>query len=517
VTRVVTVLVLSVAVALSGLVVASPASAVSSTIVYTLDGTDPTMSTPLGGDSGGTSGGPCADDATAGTYAYEVVRLKPTATGAYTISEAAPPDGRIGLYSGAFSPAAKLSGCLAFIDDNTSSPFTVALTAGVTYTMVRSAGVSGGSGSYQFDVDGPGVLTVLTATSTTLTTTPNPSELSKSTTLRAVVAGGATPTGTVTFRDGATVIGSAPLSGGVAQLAVSSFAVGNHTLSAAYLGDGTHDISSGTALHKVKYGPKPKIKKFTVSDKTPYVGQKIKLTWRTTGADKVRAKGAWRGKLPKKGSKLVRIKKLGFHAFKIKATNVNGSVRAKVKVVAHRGPKKLTVTLPDDVLTVNTKVRVRADGLDSKERFKVLLDDDLLAKGFADRKGDVSALVLIPKGVEEGEHTLTVMGGNRTRVGSLEVLVLAPKQLDVRLKKQSVGPNGTQTVTVSGLFEGESVTVSYMGEELAEGEADEDGVFKYTFGVGAEFGTKTVEVVGGVPSRIGEATFELTPSPGLRS
>ena len=72
-------------------------------------------------------------------------------------------------------------------------------------------------------------------------------------------------------------------------------------------------------------------------------------------------------------------------------------------------------------------------------------------------------------------------------------------------------------MTVSGLLEGESVTVTYLGEELVEGEADAEGEFKHTFPVGTDFGTMTVEVVGGVPSRTGEATFEVTPSPGLRN
>jgi hypothetical protein len=375
--------------------------------------------------------------------------------------------------------------------------------------MVRSAGVSGGSGTYQFDVDGPGVLTVLTTTSTTLTTSPSPSELSKATTLKAVVAGGATPTGTVEFRDGATPLGTAALSGGIAQLAVSSLAVGNHTLSAAYLGDDTHDVSTGIALHKVQYGPKPKVK-LAVSDKTPYVGQKVKLTWITTGADKVKARGDWKGRLAKKGSKKIRIRSLGFHVFKIKATNVNGSDRAKVKVVAQRAPKKLKVTVPGDFLTVNTKVRVRAGGLDAKERFKVFLDDALLAKGFADRRGNASALVLIPKDVKEGEHTLEVMGSNKNRVGAVEVVVLAPKELDVELTKAKTKPNTTQTVTVSGLLEDEPVTLMYQGEVLAEGVADADGEFEYTFNVGAQPGLQTVEVEGGVPQRTGQASFKVT-------
>ena len=162
--------------------------------------------------------------------------------------------------------------------------------------------------------------------------------------------------------------------------------------------------------------------KLSVSDKTPYVGQKVKLSWIVTGADSIKATGDWKGKLPKKGSKKVKIKDLGFHVFKLKATNVNGSDRAKVKVVAQRAPKNFTVTVPDDYLTVNTQVRVKAAGLDAKERFKVFLDDEMLGKGFADKRGDASALVRIPKDVKEGDHTLTVSGSNEDREGSVEVL-----------------------------------------------------------------------------------------------
>jgi hypothetical protein len=509
VTRGVTLLVLSLAVALSGLVLASPASAVTSTIDYTLDVSDPTMGTPLGGDSTA----PCVDDATAGVYSYEVVRFKPTVSGSYTISEdGASPDGRIGIYSGAFAPSNELANCVAFIDENTSSPFAVSLTAGVTYTMVRSAGVTAGLGTYQFDVDGPGVLTVLAATSTTLTTSPNPSGLSKAATLKAVVAGG-TPTGTVEFRNGATLLGTASLTGGVAQLAVSSLAVGSHNLTANYLGDGTHDVSSGIAVHKVKFGPKPKVKMW-VSDKTPYVGQKIKLEWIATGADKLKASGDWKGKRPKKGSKKITIKSLGFHVYKLKATNVNGVDRAKIKVVAQRAPKKLAVSVPDEFLTVNTLVRVKADGLDAKERFKVFLDDELLTKGFADKRGDVSSLVRIPKDFKEGEYTLTVMGSNKTRLGEIQVFVLAPKKLDVELEKKKVKVDGTQTVTVSGLLEGETVTITFFDEVLVEAKADENGEFEYTFAVGDEAGKTTVKVEGGVPTRVGRARFVIVDGPG---
>jgi len=504
VTRVVTTLVLALAVALGGLVGASPASAVTTPVAYTLTSGDPVLATPLGTDSN-----PCAAGSGSGSFPYKVVRFKVSVSGSFIVSDSGPGDARVGIYSGDFSPASPLTGCLAFVDVDE----TVTLTAGTTYTLVQSTSTSALTGAFTVTFDGPGTATVLTSTTTTLTTDPNPSELSKATTLKATVAGGATPTGNVEFRDGGTLLGAAALSGGVAQLPVSSLAVGNHSLSATYVGDDTHDVSTGVHVHKVQFGPKPKVK-LSVSDKTPYVGQKIKISWVATGADTVKASGDWKGSRPKKGSKKVKIKSLGFHVFKLKATNVNGSDRAKVKVVAQRAPKDFTVTVPDEFVTVNTKVRVKADGLDAKERFKVFLDDDLLAKGFADKKGDASALVLIPKSVEEGDHTLTVMGSNKEREGSVEIKVLAPKELDVEVDKAKVKVNETQTVTVSGLLEGEKVTLTYLGELLAEGVADGDGEFEYTFSVGGATGVKTLEVVGGVPGRAGEATFKVVADAG---
>ena len=217
------------------------------------------------------------------------------------------------------------------------------------------------------------------------------------------------------FKDGAKVLGSAALTGGIARLKVKTLAVGNHTLSATYSGDGTHEVSGDTTVHKVKYGPKPKVK-MSISDRTVAVGDTVKLTWVSTKADKVKASGSWKGKKPKKGTVKVKVKTLGVHVYKLKVTNVNGVDRAKVKVVAVRAPKDFTVTVPDDVLTAGTKVRVRAVKLDAKERFKVFLDDELLGKGFADKRGLASALVTLPKTLTEGEHTLKVMGSNPDRV-----------------------------------------------------------------------------------------------------
>jgi len=80
------------------------------------------------------------------------------------------------------------------------------------------------------------------ATSTTLESSPNPSPQGEAVTLTARVAhaadDGSTPAGSVTFRRGTEVLGVRPVDAtGMAQLTVTSLAVGPHTLTAEYSGD----------------------------------------------------------------------------------------------------------------------------------------------------------------------------------------------------------------------------------------------------------------------------------------
>ncbi len=350
----------------------------------------------------------------------------------------------------------------------------------------------------------------LTPTTTRLAANPTPSELSQTTTLTAKVTGGS-PTGSVKFRDGASVLGTSPLSGGVATLAVSSLKLGDHALTATYGGDSKHSGSVGSVGHKVVPGAKPKVT-LTISEQAPYVGQKVKLTWDVTGADKVKALGSWTGKLGKKGSRTVKLTELGFHVFKLKATNVNGSKQATVKAVAVRAPKDLTLVLESKIIGTGSRVEVKAAGLDAKERFKVFLDGEPVGKGFAGEKGAILR-VQIPKDVKEGDHVLSVTGSNEDRVGSIDIVVVGPKTLDVKVAKASLKPSKSQTVTVSGLAPGEALTLTYDGELLVKAKANKNGEFKFTFPVGSQDGTKTVEVVGATRLRKGRAAFEVRGEP----
>ena len=63
-----------------------------------------------------------------------------------------------------------------------------------------------------------------------------------------VTSGAGTPTGTVTFLDGATPLGTGTLSGGVATFATSSLAAGSHSITAAYGGDTNFLAATSSAL-----------------------------------------------------------------------------------------------------------------------------------------------------------------------------------------------------------------------------------------------------------------------------
>lgn len=79
------------------------------------------------------------------------------------------------------------------------------------------------------------------SSTTALTVSPNPAAGGSPVVFTAVVTGtGATPTGTVTFRDNGTAIGSSPLDGtGKASFTTSSLGSGNHAITASYGGDAT--------------------------------------------------------------------------------------------------------------------------------------------------------------------------------------------------------------------------------------------------------------------------------------
>ena len=90
------------------------------------------------------------------------------------------------------------------------------------------------------------------ATATTVASSKNPSNPGQSVTFTATVTSAyATPTGTVTFSQGATTLGTATLAGGKAKLAVTSLTAGSDTVTATYGGTANFSGSSGSIVQTV--------------------------------------------------------------------------------------------------------------------------------------------------------------------------------------------------------------------------------------------------------------------------
>src|SRR5205085_11627365 len=88
------------------------------------------------------------------------------------------------------------------------------------------------------------------ASTTTLGTSPNPSVSGSSVTLTAIVSP-SSATGSVQFVNVATSLGSATVSGGQAQLTLSTLPVGSDSLTASYGGSATYLASTSSAVTQV--------------------------------------------------------------------------------------------------------------------------------------------------------------------------------------------------------------------------------------------------------------------------
>ena len=106
----------------------------------------------------------------------------------------------------------------------------------------------------------PGALTVVRGGVTvSVSTSPAPSGLNQPMTFTANVGAAApaagTPGGTVRFFDGAALLGSRALSGGIASLTTAGLTAGIHTIEARYDGDASFDVGLGLGVtHRQQRG-----------------------------------------------------------------------------------------------------------------------------------------------------------------------------------------------------------------------------------------------------------------------
>jgi streptogramin lyase len=99
------------------------------------------------------------------------------------------------------------------------------------------------------------------STTTTLASSPNPATTGQAVTFTATVSaavtGVGTPTGTVTFLDGASTLGTSSLNSGSAFLSTSFLVIGNHAITASYAGGANFTGSASPAIRQTINGVHP--------------------------------------------------------------------------------------------------------------------------------------------------------------------------------------------------------------------------------------------------------------------
>jgi beta-lactam-binding protein with PASTA domain len=146
--------------------------------------------------------------------------------------------------AGQIAPAGMVLDSLAniYVAGNLNSPVGSAATSGA----FQSAYGGGDSDGFVAKI------TVFAQTATAVTASPSTTTTGSPVSLTATVAqvsGTGVPTGTVTFDDGATPIGSGTLNGsGVANFVTSALGAGTHSITAVYGGDGNDATSTSAAV-----------------------------------------------------------------------------------------------------------------------------------------------------------------------------------------------------------------------------------------------------------------------------
>ena len=187
------------------------------------------------------------------------------------------------------------TGNVTFYDEATAIG-TVSLSSGVASLSTRAlsaathaiTAVFGGSNNFQSSTSSALSQAVNRAsTSTTLTSSPNPSVFAQSVTLTGTVtATNSTPSGTVTFFDGGTTLGSAQTDGsGAASLVVNTLTVGSHSLTASYSG-GSNWLGSNSGTRTQTVNRASSTTSLTSSLNPSTLGQAVTFTARvnTNGA-----------------------------------------------------------------------------------------------------------------------------------------------------------------------------------------------------------------------------------------
>jgi Big-like domain-containing protein/beta-propeller repeat-containing protein len=205
---------------------------------------------------------------------------------------------------------------------------------------------------------------ILTApTKTALAASPTTATSGAAVNLTATVAevgGTSVPTGTVTFKDGTTTLGSMTLNGtGVAVYSTSTLAVGAHSITAAYGGDAANSASTSTAASVTISAPPAPTVTISAAPTSIVLGKTATLTWSSTNATACTASGSWTGSEVVSGTATVTPTAAGAPSYVLTCTGAGGSADATAALtVTTPAAPTVTIAVAPTTITVGQAATV---------------------------------------------------------------------------------------------------------------------------------------------------------------
>ena len=192
-------------------------------------------------------------------------------------------------------------------------------------------------------------IVIQTPTTTTLSAAPSSATAGTAVNLTATVAevgSSSVPTGTVTFKDGTTTLGSMTLNGtGIAVYTTSSLSVGAHSITATYGGDSANGGSGSSAVSVTVSAAAAPTVTITVAPTNITVGQSATLTWSSTNATSCTASNAWTGSEAVSGTMSEKPMAAGTLIYVLTCTGAGGSANATATLTVAAAPPVPTVTI----------------------------------------------------------------------------------------------------------------------------------------------------------------------------
>ncbi|MDI3563428.1 Ig-like domain repeat protein [Bradyrhizobium sp. Arg816] len=226
--------------------------------------------------------------ASSGTITVTVGKVSPSLT--VSSSSSSPTVGQSVTFTATLSGGSSPSGSVTFQDGATvlgsatiSGASAALTTSAFTVGTHAITAVYGGDGSNATATSSAIMVTVGQASpSVSLSASSAAPAVGQSVTFTATLSGGSSPSGTVTFQDGATVLGSAAIAGSSASLATAALAVGTHTITAVYGGDSGNAGATSTVV-TVTVGKSSASLALVASSTSPSAGQSVTFTATVSG------------------------------------------------------------------------------------------------------------------------------------------------------------------------------------------------------------------------------------------